>query len=362
MLVSLALAVYCRFAGALFLALTLAVVCRPLYESLFHSAQRLAWLKRRPGLNHALAAVGTQLLVAAFVCVCVLIPLAVLSSNRNMILNAAANGYAAAREWSRDQLQSAGEKLHVKEWTDFDELPEAGQPSPSQAGPPLLSMQDKLVEIVSRPAPFLPMALKTMSSGAMWLGELMFFLMALHFLLLHGPRFWADVLKRCPDGWKHTLSQLSQRARMVLMATVVVHGLNAAAAFLLALPVFWIIVGTRHFMLMAMLAGFFQLIPLLGSVTFVSLVTLYFFASGRLPQAWECLLLAFPLVVGLPDLWLRPYLARRYGKVHSLTMLAGFATGFQVFGILGFVLGPLVLDLIVQFTRQVLGEKSAPLA
>ncbi len=44
-----------------------------------------------------------------------------------------------------------------------------------------------------------------------------------------------------------------------------------------------------------------------------------------------------------------------------MTMFAGFITGFEVFGILGFVLGPLFLDLMVQFTDQVLGlrEKGA---
>lgn len=71
-------------------------------------------------------------------------------------------------------------------------------------------------------------------------------------------------------------------------------------------------------------------------------------------------MIAVPLIVGVPDLIVRPYLAGRYGKVHSMTMLAGFITGFEVFGALGFILGPLFLDLIVQFTKQVLGERIRP--
>jgi predicted PurR-regulated permease PerM len=359
LVVALAMAAYFKFVAALALALILAVVCRPLYDSLRQQLARQGFLMRRPRLAQGLASWMTQGLACLFVGLCVLAPLWVLSRNRAMILSAADGSYAEAREWTRGELQSLGERMQIKAWNDFDELPDpdAAPPAPPAGALPVQSMQDKVVEMVSHPGPDLPFALRTLSGASLLLGQLLFFFMALHFLLLHGPVFWKDVCARCPPAWRPTLVALSRRSRTVLMTTCVVHGLSAASAFLLALPVFWVIVGTKHFVLLAMLAGFFQFIPLLGSVTLVSAVTLYFFAAGNLREAWACLFLAFPLIVGVPDLLIRPYLAGRYGKVHSMTMFAGFITGFEVFGVLGFVLGPLFLDLMVQFTNQVLGTR-----
>lgn len=337
----------------------MAVVCRPLYETLFRQFLRFKALKHRPAFSHRLASVLTQLVASVFLLLCALLPLWVLSSNRAVILKSAESAYGQAREWSRGQIQSLGQALHIQEWNDFDALPKLDESvlQPLAVRFQDQSMQNKLVEMVSRPGPFVPFALRTLGGSAMLLGQLMFFYMALSFLLLHGPGFWKDVLARSPPAWRATSAELSKRARTVMMATCVVHGLSAVSAFFLSLPVFWIIVGKEYFVLLAMLAGFFQFIPLLGSATLVSLITLYFFATGGVLQGWECLFLAFPFIVGVPDLLVRPYLANRYGKVHSMTMLVGFVTGFEVFGILGFVLGPLFLDLIIQFTNRVLGAR-----
>jgi predicted PurR-regulated permease PerM len=361
LVVAAALLAYLQYLPALVLALIMAVVCRPLYEWLFHGLSRVEALRRRPALAHRLASACTQCLACLILVVGVLAPLTILSQNRKVILSSADSAYSAAREWSRSQIQALGSRLHIQEWNDFDALPLQGDPPPV-ASPGVFrerSLQDKLVELVSRPIPFLPFVLKTLGGGALLLGQLMIFVLALHFLLLHGRSFWEDVLLRCPPAWRGTLTSLGRRSRMVLMSTCVVHGLTALSAFLLALPVFWFVVGREHFVLMAMLAGCFQFIPLLGSATLLSLMTLYSFATGNAVAGWQCVFLAFPVIAGLPDLVVRPYLAARYGKVHSMTMLAGFVTGFEIFGLLGFVLGPLFLDLVVQFTNQVLGHHQA---
>jgi predicted PurR-regulated permease PerM len=360
LVIALSLAAYFKFAPSFALALILAVVCRPLYDWLHRRLLRQAFLNRRPAFCEDLASVLTQGLACLCVGLCVLVPLRVLAHNRALILRSVEGAYAQAREWSRGEIQSMGERLQIKTWDDFDELPDPSDAPPARAlgVAPAVSMQEKVVDMVSQSSPDLPFAMRTLDGAAFLLGQLMFFFMVLHFLLLHGPALWKDVCARCPVAWRPTVSSLGLRGRSVLMATCIVHGLSALSAFLLAVPVFWIIVGTKHFMFLAMLAGFFQFVPVLGSATLVSMVTLYFFAEGSPLQAWECLVLAFPLVVGLPDLLVRPYLASRFGKVHTMTMLAGFVTGFEVFGVLGFVLGPLFLDLIVQFTKQVLAPEA----
>jgi predicted PurR-regulated permease PerM len=356
LLVALALAIFSKFAAAFVAAVTLAVVCRPLYDAILALLIRPGRLALHLSLARDLASVATQFLVGLFLLVCVLAPTWVLYQNRKVIVASAEAATDRAREWSRGEIQSLGERLQIKEWNDFDELPDpAEDPAPAAAlSPQDQPMQNKLVDMVSHPAPFIPLALRTFGGGAVLLGQVMLFFMTLHFLFLHGPNLWRLMLAKSPAGWSPTFAALSGRGRTVLMSTCLVHGLTAASAFVLALPVFFVIVGLKKFVVFAMLAGFFQLLPLVGSVTLVSLMTLYFFATGGAVAGWECLVLGLPLIVCVPDLVIRPYLSERYGKVHSLTMLVGFITGIEVFGPLGFVLGPLFLDLIVQFTKQVL--------
>jgi len=361
-IIALALLTCSKFLPSLILAFILAVICRPLYEAIHRILNSPKFLKRHPAVAQGLASVLTQVSAYFFVLIGVLAPLFVLSLNRDMIVSSAQGAYAQAREWSRTEIQSVGERIHIKEWTAFKEFPapDSGAHGPAPGIQEPQNAPSRLVEFVSRPGPFVPSLLKMLGGGAMLLGQTMFFSMALHFLLLYGPKFWRDMLIRSPSAWRPTLASLGGRARTVVMATCLVHGLTAVSAFLLALPIFWIIVGTKYFVLAAMLAGICQFVPLVGSATLVSLMTVYFFSTGAARQGCECVFLAFPFIVGMPDIFIRPYLAARFGKMLALTMFIGFIVGLSVFGPLGFILGPLLLDLIIQFTKQVRGGRQLP--
>lgn len=50
-------------------------------------------------------------------------------------------------------------------------------------------------------------------------------------------------------------------------------------------------------------------------------------------------------LVGIPDIYIRPNLAGKTGKVHPLIMLIGFIGGTLLWGLKGFILGPLALGL-----------------
>jgi predicted PurR-regulated permease PerM len=356
-IVSVALLICAGFLPSLLLALILAVLCRPLYESIFRALNSNKFSERHPGALRGVSSVLTQTLACLIFLVSILSPLFILSLNRNLIVSSAEGALAQARDWSGTEIRALGGKLHISEWTTFDQSAPSADPAPAQAtdAEKAQGVLNKIIEAVPQPGPLVPSLFRMLGGGAMLLGQMTFFALVLHFLLIHGPGFWHGMLARSPSAWKGTLTALSARARTVVMATCVVHGLTALSAFLLALPIFWIIVGTKYFVLVALFAGICQFVPLVGSVTLVSLMTFYFFARGGALQGCECLLLGFPFIVGLPDLVIRPYLAGRFGKIHALTMLLGFVVGLEVFGPLGFVLGPLFLDLIIQFTKQVQG-------
>jgi len=211
-----------------------------------------------------------------------------------------------------------------------------------------------LKQVLFDPTSLLPLAVRTLTSLAVASVHVMVLLLIMHVSLLHGPDFWEHILEHTPPRWLVTLQRLGQRAKEVLKATYVVQGLTALAAFLTALPVFWFIVGRPNVLLAAVLCGGFQLVPFLGSGFFVLGLAAYFLLQGQDGKGWECLFVALPLVAGVADLVVRPALARSWGRISGVTMLIGFVAGMEAFGIAGFVLGPLFLELFVCFTAIML--------
>jgi predicted PurR-regulated permease PerM len=225
-----------------------------------------------------------------------------------------------------------------------------GKASVAAIGTPL----DGLRRALNDPDALLPFLIHTASFLAVAGVHVLVLLLIMHVSLLNGPDFWEHILEHASETWIVTLQKMGQRAREVLRATYIVHGLTAVVAFAMALPVFWFILGPPNFFLAAVLCFVFQLIPFLGSSVLVVAMVFYYFLEGQPMRAWECLFIALPLVAGVADLVVRPMLARSMGKILGVTMLIGFMAGMEAFGTAGFVLGPLVLELFVCFTAIML--------
>ncbi|HTB21816.1 MAG TPA: AI-2E family transporter [bacterium] len=334
------------FSGYLYsglIGLTFAVVAYPLYKKL----KGIAHAPRRLGMSlvqsRNFAAFVTEFVVLAAVIVGLFLPLLVLYRNRDLLVTHGLAFYGQTMDWSKAQMAALECRLtqHVSA-------------APLATGAPSGMPLEGLRALILDPASLLPLALRTVSSLAVASVHLMVLVMIMHVSLLHGPDFWEHILEHTPPKWLVTLQRLGQRAKEVLKATYVVQGVTALAAFLAALPVFWFILGRPNFLLAAVLCGVFQLIPFLGSGFLVLGLAAYFFLEGETTRSWECLFVALPLVAGLADLVVRPTLARTWGRISGITMLIGFVAGMEAFGIAGFVLGPLFLELFVCFTAIML--------
>ncbi len=111
--------------------------------------------------------------------------------------------------------------------------------------------------------------------------------------------------------------------------------------------IFWAL-GIPGALLWAVVMAVLSLIPAVGPAIVWAPVALYLFATGANVKAM--VLIAFGMgVIGLVDNILRPILVGRDTKLPDYIVLLSTLGGLALFGINGFVIGPLVAALFIAF-------------
>ncbi len=109
--------------------------------------------------------------------------------------------------------------------------------------------------------------------------------------------------------------------------------------------IFWIL-GIEGVLLWGALMAFLSLLPAIGAGLVWAPAAVYFAVTG---QIWKCVILvAFCVgVIGLVDNLLRPILVGKDTKMPDWVVLISTLGGMALFGINGFVIGPLVAALFM---------------
>ena len=131
----------------------------------------------------------------------------------------------------------------------------------------------------------------------------------------------------------------------VIRATVKGNLLVAAVQGALGGLAFWVL-GVSGALLWAVLMAFLSLLPAIGAALVWLPVAIYFLVTGAL---WQGLALAAwgVLVIGLIDNLLRPILVGKDTRMPDYVVMITTLGGMAVFGINGFVLGPLVAAMFI---------------
>lgn len=166
----------------------------------------------------------------------------------------------------------------------------------------------------------------------------------LFFLLRDGRQLAAAVRKAIPlgpDYKQHLLSKFTT----VVKATVKGNIMVAAVQGTLGGLIFWAL-GLQGAVLWGVLMAVLSLLPAVGAGLIWGPVAIYFLATGAL---WEAAVLtAFgAIVIGLADNILRPILVGKDTKLPDYVILISTLGGLGLFGINGFVIGPLIAALFL---------------
>jgi predicted PurR-regulated permease PerM len=164
------------------------------------------------------------------------------------------------------------------------------------------------------------------------------------FLIRDGNAVANAVWQAVPLAPTHKTALL-EKFTTVIRATVKGHLLVAAIQGALGGLGFWYL-GVGGALLWAVLMAFMSLLPAVGAGLVWFPVALYFLVTGAL---WKCMaLIAYGvLVIGLVDNLLRPLLIGKDTRLPDYIVMITTLGGMAVFGINGFVLGPVIAAMFI---------------
>jgi predicted PurR-regulated permease PerM len=170
------------------------------------------------------------------------------------------------------------------------------------------------------------------------------FLYTMFFFLMDGGALLQKILRYLPMR-EADESRMVQKFTSVTRATIKGTLLIGAAQGTLAGLAFWI-VGIGGAIFWGTVMTVLSIIPGIGTALVWLPAAVILLATGRIWQG--IFLIAFCLlVVGTVDNLLRPRLVGRDTQMHDLLVLFGTVGGILLFGVLGFIIGPIIAALFV---------------
>ena len=168
------------------------------------------------------------------------------------------------------------------------------------------------------------------------------------FMFLQGDEFIGEIKKLSPLEAVHNdelLQEMERTIKATLWGTVIVafvQGTLGGVGFLIfGVPqaAFW---GT------VMVPA--AVVPMVGSALIWVPAALYLMLTGHLAQAVGLLFWGIVIIGGIDNL-LKPLLMRGARKTPSILILFSILGGISHFGMIGFILGPLILSFLISLLR-----------
>jgi len=166
----------------------------------------------------------------------------------------------------------------------------------------------------------------------------------LFFFLRDGPELVRKVRTAVPLA-EHQKRRLQIKFNRVVRATVKGNLLVAITQGALGGFIFWFL-DIPSSLLWAVLMAFLSLLPAVGAGIVWAPVAVYFLINGYI---WQGVVLSLfgVFVIGLVDNVLRPILVGKDTKMPDYVILVSTLGGLTVFGLNGFVIGPLIAALFI---------------
>jgi predicted PurR-regulated permease PerM len=315
------LAVLFPFYGAVFWAGILALLFAPLQRKL------LEWMPRRRNL--------ASLCTLSFVLFLVILPVSLIAG---ALVSQATSVYARIKSREIDFGRYLEQVVQA--------LPQWLRSQMEQSGLlDVAGLQDRLSESASQVGQYIaPQALHIGQNTLQFLVSFGIMLYLLFFLLRDGKSLAAHIRRAIPlaEEQKH---HLLKKFATVIKATVKGNIAVAATQGALGGLILWAL-GIQGALLWAVLMAFLSLLPAVGAGLIWGPVAIYFLATGAIWQG--VVLIAFGiLVIGLVDNVLRPILVGKDTKMPDYVVLISTLGGLSLFGLNGFVIGPLIAALFI---------------
>jgi predicted PurR-regulated permease PerM len=307
--------------GAVFWATVLAIVFAPLYRRLTKSMRQ----------KRTVAA----LLTVVIILMIVILPLTLLGA---LLVQEGISVY--------ERIQSGDLNIGLYFQQVFAALPESVTDPLDRFGlTNLRVMQERLSSSLMKASQFLAaQALNIGQNTFDFIVDLFIMLYLLFFLLRDGDNLSKHIKGAIPlrEEQQHDLfTKFTTVTRATVKGNIVVAIVQGALGGL----IFWLL-GVHAAVLWAVLMAFLSLLPAVGAGLVWLPVAVYFLVTGALWQG--IVLIAYGvLVIGLVDNVLRPILVGKDTKMPDYVVLIATLGGMAIFGLNGFVIGPLIAAMFM---------------
>ncbi|GAB2483000.1 MAG: AI-2E family transporter [Comamonas sp.] len=207
------------------------------------------------------------------------------------------------------------------------------------------TIQEKISGLAVQISQFV--ATKALAIGQNTVGFLVSFCIALYllfFFLRDGSSLTQKIVNATPLDIDHK-RKLGRKFVTVVRATVKGNLAVAATQGALGGIIFWIL-DIQGPLLWGVVMAFLSLLPAVGAAIIWAPVAIYFFATGSVVQG--VVLAGYGAgIMGMVDNVLRPLLVGKDTKLPDYVILISTLGGLSLFGLTGFVIGPLIAALFV---------------
>jgi predicted PurR-regulated permease PerM len=104
--------------------------------------------------------------------------------------------------------------------------------------------------------------------------------------------------------------------------------------------------GITFFILFSVIVGLMAFIPLLGPTIVWVPMSIFLLLQGNYSTSLGVVITGVILSWGV-DFFIRIQILGKFSKIHPVILLVGVLGGIQVFGLFGFIIGPLVLGFLI---------------
>lgn len=309
------------FGSAVFWGAVIAIVFMPVH----------VWLLRRWKQRRTLAALATLALIVLMV----VLPLSLLAT---MLVKEGAALYQRVQSGETNFARYFEQVVAVLPGWLHDLLAHFGLTDYSE-------LQSRISDAVARGSQAIATQVYSVGQNALDMVIGFFVMLYLAFFLLRdGAALTRRIRAAVPLAPEHR-TQLSAKFITVIRATVKGNILVAAAQGALGGLAFWFF-GIKGALLWSVVMGFLSLLPAIGAGLIWLPVAIYFLVTGSIWQG-VALITYGVLVIGLVDNVLRPILVGKDTQMPDYLVLVSTIGGMAVFGINGFVIGPVIAAMFM---------------
>lgn len=241
----------------------------------------------------------------------------------------------AVRPWIGKQLQEPDAILERLQ----------GLPGAERLAPYRDTIFQKAGELVGSLGSFLFDSLSATTRGTVsFLFQFFLLLYSLFFFLMDGPRILTRILHYMPlqeEDERRMVDKFVSVTRATLKGTLLIGVAQGALA-----GVAFAIVGIEGAVFWGTVMTLLSIVPGIGTALVWAPAAVILLAAGKIWQG-VFLLIFCGLIVGSIDNLLRPRLVGKDTELHELLILFATLGGIALFGVLGFILGPILAALFV---------------